>query len=408
MSGASPNLLEAALDYHARGFSVFPVTKKEDGQFKKPAVKWKHLQKRQPTPEELRSMFKRPNLTGLAVALGPASGNVYMRDFDDMAAYQRWADAHQELAKTLPAAMGKRGPHVYFRSEHVLRTKDYGDGELRGLGGYAILPPSLHHTGHQYTWQIPISDGGVPVCDPVAGGLCRSWGCTEQTERTEKTESTEEARAHTANTDNTASVGSVLSVPLNESEMDALIAAALPTNEHQSNKRLFRLARGVKALEKVRGAVFPQPELHAILDAWYGQAVRFLREDQSRDEYWFEFLYGYDRVKYPFGEGVVAQAWDRAQKSLPPKIAEQFENPQTRLLVKLCRELQRGAGNAPFYLSCRTVAGLFHHATHTTGARWLYGMCRTKIIEEIEKGGPNTNKASRYKYLHPLDEENPK
>jgi AraC-like DNA-binding protein len=183
-----------------------------------------------------------------------------------------------------------------------------------------------------------------------------------------------------------------------------LVASALPTDKHQSNKRLFLLARGIKALEKRLGREYSQTELRKIVDEWCEGATPFLREGQSRDDYWFEFLYGYERVKCPLGEEVITRAWTRAKKLAPPKIAGRFEQEKVRQLVALCRELQQIAGDESFYLSCRTVARLFHHETHTTAARWLRGLRHSKIIRVTEQGGPETNKASRYKYLHPLDE----
>jgi hypothetical protein len=164
------------------------------------------------------------------------------------------------------------------------------------------------------------------------------------------------------------------------------------------------MARAVKTLEKQRGQKIPEEESRKIFDAWYDRAKPFLREGQTRDDYWFEFLYGYKRVKHPLGEDVIERAWVEAQKMPIPKIAGQFEQGEVRLLVSLCRELQRIAGREPFFISCRTVQRLFHHETHGTGARWLRGLCDSKIIKVDEQGGPDSNRASRYKYLYPLNE----
>ncbi len=406
-------LLEHAEKYVARGFSVFPVTIKEaDGSYKKAAVRWKHLQQRQPTQTELRSMFKQTNLTGMAVALGPSSGGLYCRDFDDPTAYQRWADAHPELAKLLPTVRAARAPHVYFCSTQVLHTTTYPDGELRGLGGYAILPPSVHQTGHVYDWANPLPDGPVPTVDAEAAGFCRNWGCTEGTERTEHTEENGDNKCGGS----VDSVGSGLSGGSVHSGLSGhsvqegvlsegqLVAMATPDDQHQNHHRLFLLARGVRALEKQQERELSHAELETLFDRWYRRAEPFLLDGQNRDEYWFEFLDALEHVKCPLGEDVITLAWERAQNSKVPKVAEQFVHPQIRMLVSLCRELQRSAGESSFYLACRTVARLFHLTTHTTAALWLRGLTKCKIIRETEKGGPQTNKASRYKYLHPLDD----
>ena len=383
--------LVQALEYHQRGWSILPIS--WAGKWKKPAVKWTPYQKRQPTEDELREWFKMTNLAGLAVVLGPVSGGLYCRDFDIAESYHRWANEHSQLAESLPKVLSKRGPHLYFQSTEQIRTRDYDDGELRGIGGYSILPPSVHESGHVYQWIIPLPTGPLPTIDPREAGFCRNWNCTEQTE-----EDTEDRGGGSG-----FSVVSVLSVQgaLGESE---LIALATPTNSHQNHRCLFLLARGVRALGRQRGRELSTGERRKVFGAWYQRATPFLNTGQSKDEYWFEFLEGYERVKSPLGEEAITRAWKQAHLLQPPKAAEQFEHPQIRLLVALCRELQRAAGHEPFYLSCRTVQRLFRHDLHTTAALWLRGLVRSKIIEEVEKGGPQTNRASRYRYLHTLDD----
>ena len=392
------NFLEHALEYHQRGWSILPISRV--GKWKKPALQeWKPYQTRQPSEHELRAWFKIPNLAGLAVVLGPVSGDIYCRDFDVGESYQHWASKHPELASVLPTVAAKRGPHVYFRSPNRIRTRDYGDGEVRGIGGYSVLPPSLHHSGHTYTWKIPLPSGLLPVVDSRGAGLCRDWSCTENTETTERPEMTQPTEPTDENRANRPGSGWPLGFDVGE-----FVASAVPSNRHQNHKLLFRLARAVKALEKRFGRELSQTELRELFDGWYDRAAPFLREGQSRDEYWFEFLEGYEHVKYPLGEEVITKAWEKAQRSSSPRIAMQFESSEIRLVVSLCRELQRVAGRQAFYLSCRTVQRLLHHETHTKAALWLRGLVRSKIIKEVEKGGALTNKASRYKYLHPPNE----
>ncbi|MEI8064653.1 MAG: bifunctional DNA primase/polymerase, partial [Verrucomicrobiota bacterium] len=148
------DLLEAALDYHRRGWSIIPTTiNRARGNWKKAAVPWKSFQITPPTESEVRGMFHcKRNLTGVAVVLGPVSGNLYARDFDDLTAYANWSTAHPDLAKALPTVATGRGIHIYFRSTKPVTTKELDDGELRGEGGYIVLPPSVHHTGTLYRW----------------------------------------------------------------------------------------------------------------------------------------------------------------------------------------------------------------------------------------------------------------
>ncbi len=269
-----------ALQYHQRGWSILPISRA--GKWKKPAVKWTPYQKRQPTEDELREWFKMPNLAGLAVVLGPVSGELYCRDFDQAESYRRWADEHSELARSLPSVEAKRGPHLYFQSTQQIRTRDYGDGELRGIGGYSILPPSVHESGHVYQWTLPLPSGELPAVDPQEAGFCRSWHCTEGTERTE---------ADRVNKGGSGVLSglSVLSVQGAFSEGE-LVALATPTGIHKNHHSLFLLARGVRALEKHKGCELSTDELRGVFNLWHQKATPFLRAGQSKDEYWFEFL----------------------------------------------------------------------------------------------------------------------
>src|SRR6266436_2530710 len=116
------------------------------------------------------------------------------------------------------------------------------------------------------------------------------------------------------------------------------------------------------------------------------QGNSVLTAKPKSEEYFIEFLNAYKRAKFPIGSTVIPTAWKAAQEQRPPQEANQFENPQLRLLVSLCRELQRVNGSEPFYVSCRTVQKLFQLGTHTTAAKWLKALCALEIIQETKKG----------------------
>src|SRR5579862_6630281 len=133
-------LYESAIKYVARGWSIIPI-----GRDKKAAVKWTRFQKTRATKAQLRDWLvagrgiKGP-ITGIAAICGQLSGDLVVRDFDSMKAYQAWAKGHPTLAATLPTVETARGRHVYLRNGHS-RITNLGDGELRG-SGYVLLPPS--------------------------------------------------------------------------------------------------------------------------------------------------------------------------------------------------------------------------------------------------------------------------
>jgi hypothetical protein len=184
-------LLDAALQYARRGWSIIPIRHKPGTDGKQAAVPWREYQKRRPTDSELHTWFgnERP-VDGLAVILGRVSGGLVCRDFDDLAAYGKWAAEHPELASRLPTVETARGRHVYFRSTWT-GFKDLGDGELRGDSKhYCLLPPSKHPGGRRYKWLIPLPDAPLPQIDPYAVGL----GNATQRRRDTETEKHKQGR----------------------------------------------------------------------------------------------------------------------------------------------------------------------------------------------------------------------
>lgn len=68
-----------------------------------------------------------------------------------------------------------------------------------------------------------------------------------------------------------------------------------------------------------------------------------------------------------------------------------------RLLAALCRELQRTAGDEPFFLGCRTAGGLLG-VNHVQAWRWMYLLQAEGLLEVTERGSQCKNKASRFRY----------
>jgi hypothetical protein len=77
---------------------------------------------------------------------------------------------------------------------------------------------------------------------------------------------------------------------------------------------------------------------------------------------------------------------ERAQKAPLPRAAAKYEGASLRLLVCLCRELQRESGEQPFFLSCRTAAELLPDCNHVKVSRWLALLRHDNVLHEVEKG----------------------
>jgi hypothetical protein len=88
----------------------------------------------------------------------------------------------------------------------------------------------------------------------------------------------------------------------------------------------------------------------------------------------------------------------KAMEAELPEVAKQYEQQPLRLLVAVCRELQRASGEGPFYLSART-AGKYLDVTHVTAWRWLRGLQHDGILQLVSKGSQSAHKASRYRWI---------
>jgi len=120
------------------------------------------------------------------------------------------------------------------------------------------------------------------------------------------------------------------------------------------------------------------------------------------EETWIDFLKAWPIIRYAKGEEPMAKMFEKAIELEPPKIAvEKYpDHSKLKILVSLCRELQRAAGDDPFYLSVRT-AGRLLNITPVTANRWLFLLLSDGILKLVSKGGTaeTVRQASRYQYV---------
>jgi len=374
-------ILKCALYYAEKlGWCVIPLP---HGQ-KKARIRWKRFQTERPDKEQLQRWFGRGQ-HNMAVVLGPVSGGLCCRDFDDCGQYERWAAAHPDLAKLLPTCRTAKGFHVYFLGT-VDRVRILHKGELRGTGGYCMVPPSVHPAGPVYEWIIRPTAENLLVLDPTLAGFVPNGELvTEQTENTEKPEQTE----HTEQTEAMVWGGDV----------ETAIQGTLPREFGTRNRKVFELARSLKSLPQFADA--DPRELREIVQEWHKRALPKIRTKEF-EESWIDFLQAWPRVRYVKGTEPMMQTFRRAVEGDRPQIAvtKYPENEKLQILVSLCRELQRAAGEQPFYLSTRT-AGRLLSSSHTEAARWFFLLESDGILEVKAKGGTRENprNATRFRYL---------
>lgn len=160
------DVLEAALAYAARGVPVFPV-----GLDKVPLTRRGFLDASTDATLVARA-FDRPD-----VAIGARTGQASRLAVLDLDKKHGDPDLIlDELAErvgfdppsTATSRTGGGGLHLFFRLERGQIVKS-ANGRLRpgadvkGEGGYIILPPSPHASGELYRWRDEAPDGFLPA-----------------------------------------------------------------------------------------------------------------------------------------------------------------------------------------------------------------------------------------------------
>ena len=381
-------ILDAALAYHGFGWSLLPI---RQGTKKPACSSWLQFQKQPASIELIRDWFRQPG-RGLAVVTGPVSGDLFCRDFDELPAYDRWAALNPDLAKILPTVATSRGRHVYCRAKFG-RLQHVDSGELRGGKGYCLLPPSVHPEGMPYHWIIPPSDP-IPFVDLLTTGFL-STDETESTERTERTEKTEDNRRELTQWVVSERETTNQNEKLHEA-IERIIVETIPIQYGTRNRAVFQFARRMKSLPVLTDADVEELRPHA--RNWHSRALPYIKTDPF-EETWIDFIYAWPRIKFIAGADPMTEIFSRAAQQ--PDAVWPYEQRELRLLASLCKELQRSAGDGPFYLSCRT-AGRLLSVTHLRAWRWMMLLESDKWIQTVEKGSQEKRRATRFRYMKPL------
>lgn len=127
------------------GWSVIPV-----GINKIPLVKWEKYQKAKPIKEEVLGWFQKYPHVNLGVVTGRISGIVVI----DIDPRHGGSNKNFKDIKTVISKTGGGGWHYYFKYEEGIDNKTgIKEGiDVRGEGGYVVVPPSSHQSGNNYEW----------------------------------------------------------------------------------------------------------------------------------------------------------------------------------------------------------------------------------------------------------------
>jgi hypothetical protein len=391
------SIIAAAMEYARRGWSVFPTTID-----KEPALRRKRYApvcERPTAPAAIPSLFAGTGWTGIGLRLGRVSGNVYVRDFDRLDAFEKWTTLYPELARLLPTVKtAARGFHVYSVWPGV-KTAEYDDGELRGEGAYVIAPPSWarskpHMRAARYEWVRDFEgfDAVNGVC-PVAAGL-GVVGAAEQHSTTASNHSDNSHNSEDSNTSNTSNT-----FVFDPWTLEFAIQRTTVTAQGQRDRHLLMFAR---AMLRVPGAKqWKQPELMAAFREWWTRGVAHMN-DKDFDSNYGEFLRAVRTARVPLDVEPVRVAMQAAQLSDTPAWARDLRDPRCRQLATFVRELARISN--PFFLSQQTGSRAISTATAPLPGKtvweWLRLFCELGAIRVMQTGAAHPGgKATRYEYL---------
>jgi len=408
--------LDAALDYRSRGLSCIPITRGK----KRPAIPaWMQWQEQLPTEHDLRGWFEAAPDCDIALIMGAVSGGLACRDFDREGAYERWKDQYPALAGSLPTQKTGRGFHVFMqldqegeaRVRRALGKPDgkgaitLPDGELRMGNSYCVAAPSLHANGTRYTW-INGLDSLQVIDGPIAAGLLESVvGCGQAAASAAEYQRVPE-RAERPERPDDMSLASLASlVPLEYPGVRDVLRRCSLTARRQRHGMLFELARELLAIEGL--ADCPAMAFRLVVDEWRTQSLPFIQDAISFDENWMDFLEGFGKVRFPKGQEPTIQVIKSALALPVPPEGASFDDPVLRQLTTICGELQRHAGQDPFFLSSRLAAehlypGLDPEQTRSSITKRLRHLDRLGLIRKVFQGSASNGRANRYRYLGEL------
>jgi hypothetical protein len=191
-----------------------------------------------------------------------------------------------------------------------------------------------------------------------------------------------------------------------EKELKALATRnACTSADDVPDKKRFKLARDVSAVEKRIGRDLTPAEVRRTCDKWEAASTPFVGWDD--EDHFAMFLTELTKVRVPTGEGdtlnKALEAVSRLSLSQLPEIPDYAGAPESwRRIAALHCEMSRLRKDGTYFLACRDAAkacvGLSHQQAYaiTTGALVRFG-----VIKIVKKGkaGLNSGKAIEFRYL---------
>lgn len=173
-------LRDAALAYAALGWHVFPLGVRS----KKPLIPktegGRGLLDATTKAEQITEWWSRWPQANVGISCGPSGLAVIDLD-TDKGGITAWKKLSEALDVPLRAAVmaktGGGGVHLLYKNDSEVHNsaQRLGPGiDVRGIGGYIVVPPSVHPTGNKYEWfpgRSPSDRGPTPLPSLLAAKL---------------------------------------------------------------------------------------------------------------------------------------------------------------------------------------------------------------------------------------------
>jgi Protein of unknown function (DUF3987)/Bifunctional DNA primase/polymerase, N-terminal len=164
-----------AREYRRNGLQAVPALSPAPGiQWKRPAIKWREHETTLADQATFDRWFARHNSGNIGYLTGESSGRVFTCDYDTqkgpeadqwwqglLAVHNNGMDIETPTLRT-----GGGGIQRIFRYPPHWRPptcKTPIHIDIRGIGGFAVLPPSLHESGKHYEWLPGLAPWEVEI-----------------------------------------------------------------------------------------------------------------------------------------------------------------------------------------------------------------------------------------------------
>jgi hypothetical protein len=168
------------------------------------------------------------------------------------------------------------------------------------------------------------------------------------------------------------------------------IAASLPSGPDPHNRKIFELARRLKAIPGLDDSL---EFLKMVVRKWHSQSPPAIHTQPFQDS-WLDFQTAWVRVVRPYGS-VLQSAFQAACRDPLLPIDGTSELGK---LAALCRNLSVATGGGSFFLSCRSVEQLFG-VSRMTAWRWLGQLVFVGVIKAVQKGSKRSRRATTWIFI---------